>query len=172
MCRGCASPSVPASLARLVRRNYSADCAGADWRFACRMEQLETNSLFERIGGRAGLMQLLKHFYADVRQHNQIGPIFLAQIHDWPSHLEKIADFWSGATGGPARYAGPMPQRHFPLGLEPAHFEAWLDLWGRNCRARFAPAEADAMIQLAGSIGVRLRELVERFGEKSNDLIR
>lgn len=130
------------------------------------MERLETKSLFERIGGRAGLMQLLRRFYADVRQHNEIGPIFRAQIHDWPAHLEKIADFWSGATGGPANYSGPMPQRHFPLGLEASHFEAWLDLWRRNCRIWLKSQEADEMIFLAESIGERLRELVGRFGAK------
>jgi len=131
------------------------------------MERQQMQSLFERLGGRAGLMQLLRHFYADVRQHREIGPIFLAQIHDWPAHLEKIADFWSGATGGPANYSGPMPQRHFPLGLEAQHFEAWLDLWRRNCRIWLKSREAEEMIFLAESIGERLRELVGRFGAKS-----
>lgn len=129
--------------------------------------ETKTQTLFERLGGRAGLMQLLRHFYADVRQHDEIGPIFRAQIHDWPAHLEKIADFWSGATGGPANYSGPMPQRHFPLGLEEHHFEAWLDLWRRNCRIWLKSREAEEMIFLAESIGERLRELVGRFGTKA-----
>jgi hemoglobin len=123
-------------------------------------------SLYERLGGRAGLQRLLRHFYADVRQQHEIGPIFLAQIHDWPAHLEKIADFWSGATGGPAQYSGPMPQRHFPLGIDANHFEAWLDLWRRHCRAHLPPREAGEMIALAESIGVRLQELVTRYGRK------
>ena len=125
----------------------------------------ESASLFERVGGRTGLLRLLRHFYADVRQHNEIGPIFLAQIHDWPAHLEKIADFWSGATGGPGRYNGPMPQRHFPLRLEAPHFEAWLDLWRRHCRAQLRAREAEEMIHVAETIGERLRELVARYGQ-------
>jgi len=52
--------------------------------------------LFVRLGGRARLLYLLRHFYADVRQHEEIGPIFSAHITDWPAHLEKITDFWSG----------------------------------------------------------------------------
>ena len=123
-------------------------------------DTLQAASLFDRIGGRAAILQMLRHFYADVRQHQVIGPIFTAQIHDWPSHLEKIADFWSGATGGPARYSGPMPQKHFPLGLGLDHFDAWLELWRRQCRIRFAPPEAAEMIQLAESIGDRLRFLI------------
>jgi len=117
-------------------------------------------SLFERIGGRPGLEVLLHHFYADVRQQREIGPIFQAQIQDWPSHLEKIADFWSGATGGPARYSGPMPQKHFPLGLGEMHFGAWLDLWRRHCRIRLPPREAEEMIRLAEAIGERLQAMI------------
>jgi hemoglobin len=106
------------------------------------------------------LQNLLKHFYADVRQHREIGPIFLAQIHDWPKHLETIADFWSGATGGPAFYSGPMPQKHFPLGLRPAHFEAWLELWRRHCKIHLPEAEAQELIRFAEGIGERLQWLI------------
>ena len=123
-------------------------------------ETIRAASLFERIGGRPALAQLLRHFYADVRQHRVIGPIFTAQIEDWPAHLEKIADFWAGATGGPARYSGPMPQKHFPLGLELEHFSHWLDLWRRQCQIRFPRAEARELIQLAEKIGERLRSLI------------
>jgi len=119
-----------------------------------------SSSLFDRIGGRSGLMALLRQFYADVRQHREIGPIFNAQIQNWPEHLEKIGDFWSAVAGGPLGYAGPMPQRHFPLGLEEKHFEAWLDLWRRDCRIYLPPTEATEMIRFAEAIGVRLRALI------------
>jgi hemoglobin len=117
-------------------------------------------TLFDRIGGRAGLLQLLKYFYADVRQHQEIGPIFTAHITDWPAHLEKIADFWSGVTGGPANYRGGMPVKHMPLALAERHFQAWLGLWARHCRARLAPIEADELIAIAETIGARLRQMV------------
>jgi hemoglobin len=116
--------------------------------------------LFDRIGSRAGLMGLLRQFYADVRQHREIGPIFNQQIRNWPEHVEKIGDFWSAVIGGPPGYGGPMPQRHFPLGLEERHFQAWLDLWGRNCRIHLPPTEASEMILLAEGFGVRLRALI------------
>ncbi len=119
----------------------------------------DPQSLFVRLGGRARLLTLLRHFYADVRQQTDIGPIFTAKIQDWPAHLEKIADFWSNVTGGPIRYEGPMPQKHMPLGLEPHHFDAWLDLWRRHCRIHLAPAEAAELITAAESIGERLRWL-------------
>lgn len=115
--------------------------------------------LFDRLGGRPRLLYLLRHFYADVRQHREIGPIFSAHIADWPMHLEKIADFWSGATGGPALYSGPMPFKHISLGLEERHFAAWLDLWQRHCRAHLPAIEAKQLIALAESIGMRLRQI-------------
>ena len=114
-------------------------------------------SLFQRIGGRTGLQTLLRRFYADVRQHNEIGPIFAAHIDDWPSHMEKIADFWSGLTGGPALYGGGFAGRHIPLGLEEKHFQAWLGLWHRHCHAHLPPAEAADMIAVAEALGQRLR---------------
>lgn len=118
------------------------------------------NSLFHRLGGRERLLYLLKYFYADVRQHREIGPIFAAKVHDWPAHLEKIADFWSNVTGGPVRYSGGMPHKHFPLGLEWRHFEVWLDLWRRHCRAHLTAPEAEEMIRTAEEIGERLRWMI------------
>jgi len=128
---------------------------------------LEPKPLFDRLGGRAHLLHLLRHFYADVRQHAEIGPIFTARIHDWPAHLEKIADFWSNVTGGPVRYDGPMPQKHFPLQLEPRHFEAWLDLWRRHCRIHLGDAEAGELIAAAEGIGERLRWLTAMAARRS-----
>lgn len=123
-------------------------------------------SLFDRIGGRPGLMHLLRHFYADVRQHREIAPIFAAHIDNWPSHLETIADFWSGITGGPARYAGGMPFKHVPLKLEERHFEAWLGLWARHCRAHLGATEAEELIAVAENIGRRLRQFVAVAGAR------
>ncbi|MGB0414319.1 MAG: group III truncated hemoglobin [Coraliomargarita sp.] len=117
-------------------------------------------SLFDQIGGRPKLVELLKHFYADVRQHELIGPIFLAHIQDWSAHIEKIADFWSGLTGGPAKYRGGMAWKHLALNLEEAHFQAWLGLWKRTCRARLPESQAVQMEQIADNIGMRLRTII------------
>jgi hemoglobin len=117
-------------------------------------------TLFERLGGRPALTKLLKYFYADVRQHQEIGPIFAAHITDWSAHLEKIADFWSGATGGPALYNGAMPFKHLHLALGENHFQAWLGLWHRHCRAHLPEREAEELIARAEAIGLRLRQII------------
>lgn len=127
------------------------------------MDGANAGSLYEQIGGREGIRELLKYFYADVRQHKEIGPIFNAKISDWPAHLEKIADFWSNATGGPILYSGPMPLKHVQLMLGEKHFEAWLDLWRRQCRIRLPKLAAEEMIRRAEGIGARLQDIISDF---------
>jgi hemoglobin len=116
--------------------------------------------LYDRIGGREGLELLLRHFYADVRQHALIGPIFNKHIDDWPAHLAKIASFWARLTGGPSGYSGQMPAKHLKLGLESRHFNTWLQLWDFNCCRHLKEAEAQEMICLAREIGQRLKTIV------------
>lgn len=125
---------------------------------------LKETPLFLRIGGREGIVRLLHTFYSDVRQHQVIGPIFNKQIQDWPAHIEKIAEFWSRVTGGPSKYPGGMPFKHLPLGLQPEHFRAWLDLWDFNCRRYLPQREADEMSELAHGIGARLKQIVAMHG--------
>ena len=115
------------------------------------------NLLYQRIGGREGILNLLRHFYADVRQDPLIGPVFNAQIKDWKEHLDIIASFWETLIGGPRTYARPMPMKHVPLHLREEHFERWLLLWQANCRAQLPIYLAREMIDLGGHIGGKLR---------------
>jgi hemoglobin len=118
----------------------------------------ETSALFERLGGKETIERLLRHFYADIRQHQLLGPIFNSKIENWPEHIEKIGRFWAQVTGGPARYAGGMPIKHIPLGLREEHFSAWLGLWEINCHQWLTPPCATEMITQAHQIAVRLRQ--------------
>lgn len=116
----------------------------------------ESKPLYERLGGHIGILKLIKPFYADVRQHAVLGPIFNAQITDWPAHLEKITEFWSRQTGGPSRYGGGFGSAHLPLDLKPEHFEQWLRLWEFNNARHLAPREAEEMTGLAHQLARRL----------------
>lgn len=118
----------------------------------------ENAALFERLGGREVIEKLLRHFYADVRQHELLGPIFNSKVENWPAHIEKIAKFWSQVTGGPARYPGGMPIKHIPLGLREEHFAAWLGLWEINCKQWLKPECASELILQANQIAIRLRQ--------------
>jgi hemoglobin len=116
--------------------------------------------LYQRIGGREGILNLLRHFYADVRQDPVIGPIFSVQIKDWKEHLETIASFWETIIGGPRSYARPMPMKHLPLQLRDEHLERWLFLWQANCRAQLPADIAREMIDLSQHIGGKLRSIL------------
>jgi hemoglobin len=116
--------------------------------------------LYKRLGGHEGILRLIKPFYVDVRQHAVLGPIFNAQIQDWPAHLENITEFWARQTGGPSRYPGGFAGAHLPLGIQPSDLQHWLGLWEWNCRRQLAPAEADEMIALAARIGGQLQKIL------------
>jgi hemoglobin len=126
----------------------------------------ETNplTLYERIGGNDGLADLLRHFYADVRQHTVLGPIFNARIQDWPAHLAHIQEFWARQTGGPSAYSGGLAAAHVPLGILPSDFQHWLELWDFNCRRHLAAPEADDMSALAHRIGEQLQRILAGRG--------
>ncbi len=126
--------------------------------------------IFERIGGRPTLLRLLRHFYADVRQHQLIGPIFNAHVKDWSAHIENIADFWSGLTGGPANYGGGMIMKHLTLGIGEAHFESWLELWKRTCVTYLPQTEANDMTAIAEKVGKRLRTILANRNKPTLDL--
>ena len=113
-------------------------------------------TLYERLGGHAGILKLIKPFYADVRQHAVIGPIFNSHITDWPAHLEKITEFWVLQTGGESTYRGGFARAHLGLGLEPEHFQHWLGLWEWNNARALATQEAGEMNLLARQFGGRL----------------
>jgi hemoglobin len=117
-------------------------------------------TLYERIGGNAGLAELLRHFYADVRQHDVLGPIFNSRVKDWSAHLDKIAEFWARQTGGPSAYHGGLASAHLPIGIQPEHFQLWLGLWDFNCQRHLAPAEAAEMSELAHRIGRQLQRIL------------
>lgn len=121
-----------------------------------------TNSLYERLGGHDGILKLLKPFYADVRQHAVIGPIFNARITDWNEHLAKISEFWALQTGGQSRYRGGFAGAHMNLGLAPEHFEHWLALWRFKNARQLPPQEAEEMNELANRFAGRLFGLTQR----------
>ena len=113
-------------------------------------------SLYERLGRHEGILKLIKPFYADVRQHEVLGPIFDSHIQDWPAHLEKIADFWALQSGGESKYRGGFAGAHMPLGLQAEHFQHWLGLWELNNARSLAPREAAEMNALAHRLATRL----------------
>ncbi|MFC4594918.1 group III truncated hemoglobin [Sphingobium tyrosinilyticum] len=94
------------------------------------------------------LPEVLRAFYARVRQDDQLGPIFNSAVYDWDEHLERIADFWSSVLLGTGRYKGNPVARHLPHAaqINRAKFDRWLELW-RETTSLMLPAEVAAGLQ-------------------------
>ncbi|HWU48789.1 MAG TPA: group III truncated hemoglobin, partial [Asticcacaulis sp.] len=70
----------------------------------------------------AFISKLVDEFYARVRLHPQLGPVFEAAVEDWPEHLAKLKLFWSSVALNAGVYTGRPMQVHLQTpGIESAH---------------------------------------------------
>ena len=74
--------------------------------------------------------RLVHDFYARVREEERLGPVFEGHVHDWPSHLAQLVDFWSAMLRGTRRFKGaPMPKHMAMDELDRDLFDRWLALF-------------------------------------------
>lgn len=105
---------------------------------------------------------LMAVFYADIRGHRELGPIFAAAIGDapgaWEKHEAKIASFWRNALGlEKSGYRGsPMMAHAANPAIAPRHFPIWLGLFEAAAERCLRPEQAEMMIALARRIGSSL----------------
>lgn len=111
------------------------------------------------VGVDEAMIHTLVHaFYAKVRVHPLLGPIFNGAIEDWDTHLAKLCDFWSSVILMTGRFKGQPMAVHARLpGIEPEHFAIWLGLFGETAR-EMCPSEAAALFEAkAAMIGQSLQ---------------
>ncbi|RMW95474.1 group III truncated hemoglobin [Allofranklinella schreckenbergeri] len=105
----------------------------------------------------AEVRQLVVQFYAHVRADAQLGPVFEAHIDDWPQHLEKLIDFWSGLLRGTTRFEGSPMSRHIALpDLSSALFRHWLALFEQTCLETGNPRLHAKATEIAHRVANRL----------------
>ncbi len=111
-------------------------------------------------GGMELTPALLEHqvraFYTAARQDPLLGTVF-ARVQDWEHHIGRISAFWSNVALGTRSYQGNPMAAHLPLGLEPAHFARWLELWAATARAELPPAAAALVVERAERIATSLQ---------------
>ncbi len=114
----------------------------------------------------AEIAAVVAAFYAAVRQHPGLGPVFAAHVTDWPAHEAKIAGFWGNAILNARSYEGNPMRVHQQAGnVRPGMFAAWLGLFD-SVLARELPAEtAAAWSALAHRIGESLMMGLMRWNE-------
>ncbi|WP_347266814.1 group III truncated hemoglobin [Paracoccus sp. (in: a-proteobacteria)] len=108
-------------------------------------------------------------FYAAIRRHAELGPVFANHVADWPEHEAKIARFWRNAILYERAYDGNPMMAHMRAGdVEAGHFPLWLALFDEVLQ-RTLPAEpAEAWSVLAHRIGAGLRMGVEDLRDRSS----
>lgn len=107
----------------------------------------------------AEVERVVAAFYAGVREHPVLGPVFAVHVRDWPAHEAKVAAFWRNAIqmerGG---YDGSPMAAHLRAGnVRPGMFDPWLALFDRTLAAELPPETARSWSALAHRIGQGLR---------------
>ncbi|WP_343082267.1 group III truncated hemoglobin [Ostreiculturibacter nitratireducens] len=101
---------------------------------------------------------VVAEFYAAIRRHPGLGPVFAAHVTDWPEHEAKIARFWRNAILFEKSYDGNPLTVHRDAGnVRPGMFDPWLALFDAVLRRNLAPETAAAWSELAHRIGRGLR---------------
>ncbi|WP_221088266.1 group III truncated hemoglobin [Deinococcus aquaedulcis] len=117
-------------------------------------------SPLEAVGGETAVRAVVGAFYRRAQADDLLGPVFAAQVQDWPAHLERVTAFWvtmlggSGAGGPPWR--GNLNTAHAGLGVRAAHLARWLALWQATAHDLLPPPAAELLSQRAQAMGARL----------------
>lgn len=97
-------------------------------------------------------------FYAAIRAHPDLGPVFAAHVTDWPMHEAKIARFWRNAILMERCYDGnPMAVHRAAGDIRPEMFATWLALFDSVLKRNLAAGTAVQWSALAHRIGRGLR---------------
>jgi len=113
---------------------------------------------------RPEIERVVAAFYARVRRHPGLGPVFAVHVTDWPAHEAKVADFWANTILHERGYDGTPVEAHVKAGnVKPGMFSTWLALFDAVLAEELRPDQAAAWSALAHRIGRSLRaSVVER----------
>lgn len=108
------------------------------------------------------IARVVHEFYAVVRTHPGLGPVFNRHVKDWTAHEAKIIEFWRNAIMFERNYTGnPMKAHMEARDVKAQHFDVWLGLFDSVLRRELPPIPAHAWSILAHRIGRGLRLGVE-----------
>ena len=107
---------------------------------------------------RPEIERVVARFYASIRAHPGLGPVFAVHVTDWPSHEAKIADFWANVLLHERSYDGSPMVAHIKAGnVKPGMFSTWLELFDSVLHEELSETQAAAWSHLAHRIGRSLR---------------
>lgn len=90
---------------------------------------------------------MVHEFYARVREHEIIGPVFNDRLEGrWDFHLESMVNFWSNVLLRTGRYFGnPLMKHRNVSAMRREHFADWLDLFRETLDDIYEPEVADVI---------------------------
>lgn len=113
--------------------------------------------------------RVIQVFYAAIRQHEVLGPVFARHVTDWAAHEAKIARFWKKAILYQPGYDGnPMQVHMATTDIHGEHFSLWLALFDQTLRKILPETTANAWSALAHRIGSGMRMGVEDARRKQD----
>ena len=111
------------------------------------------------------ITRVVSTFYAAVRDHPGLGPVFAAHVTDWPLHEDKIIRFWKNAILHSGDYDGnPLAVHRAAGNVQLPMFDVWLGLFDSVLRLELPTDTAAHWSALAHRIGRGLM-----FGMKGAD---
>ena len=100
------------------------------------------------------IARVVATFYACVREHPALGPVFAALITDWPAHEAKITRFWRNAILHERVYDGNPLAAHRAAGnVRLGMFSVWLGLFDSVLKLELPADTATEWSALAHRIG-------------------
>ncbi|MCV2888314.1 group III truncated hemoglobin [Ruegeria aquimaris] len=119
----------------------------------------------------AQIDRVVTRFYAQVRSHPVLGPVFAAHVTDWPEHEAKIAGFWRNAILRERSYDGnPMRVHVTRPEIKPEHFAVWLGLFREVLRAELPEDIAAQWAALADRIGEGFRTGIVSMRQRPDEV--
>lgn len=101
---------------------------------------------------------VVTEFYAVVRSHPGLGPVFASHVTDWPTHEAKIGRFWRHAILLERGYNGnPMAVHRAAGDVKGPMFDVWLGLFDAVLTRHLPADTAAAWSALAHRIGRGMR---------------
>jgi hemoglobin len=119
---------------------------------------------------------LVDTFYARLRRHPALGPVFNAAIakEEWPEHLATMRHFWSSVMLTSGQYSGnPVAVHRAVAGIERPLFTDWLTLFLETASELFDSAPASEFAIKAQRIAASLQlALFHRLGDPPEGMTR
>ncbi len=103
-------------------------------------------TLYERLGGQAGIATLIDRFYDKVVVDPELGPFF--EKAPVPRIRAMQKEFFAAALEGPQHYSGlDLTRAHDGLGVKPAHFGRYVNILLETLREiGVQPRDIDAVV--------------------------